>query len=1398
MRPAPKLRFLLLAAALCLLAPPAAGQIRCTASSVVPIVRLEGLAERLGDIVLQCTSTVIGVTEAGSPDQSSGYVPVNVTVSLNTNVTNNRNFGQGDVFTDAVLVVNENNAQNPNVESVLGGPDPSFPLPQFGVLAAANRLAWNVVLFPIPGVGKFPRTTVLRITSIRGNPSLLGPSGGSQQSNLVRAFVSITGQVTIPVTNNVLNIGVPNAATDVEYRDGANQGPAGVVETLQCESQNITQSPFGPSFVPPTFHIRVSEKFASALRILGGPSFNTPPGAWEAGYFAPGSGANNGGASQGSRVLARFSSIPAGIRLAVPSQVGTGGLVLRLVEDANSLGAGGVLIDGGGLRELPTGNGFAFAVYEVITGNPSSQDLADIPVVVGYVADVENGLPSTKQTMQASVTLAPVSFIQTSNRLAPEPRFVDASGGPGDIFRVVPCGGGGSQEPVTITTTSPLPATSVGASYNVLLEAVGGGPPYTWSLNSPFNPLPPGLSLSSGGVISGSPSTPGNYSVAVRVTDTEGTAVAKTFDIVVNEALTILTISPLPAARVQEPYGGTFLAAGGVPPYTWAIVRGAFPSGLNFDTETGTISGALTEPGTAVFTVRVSDSMGAMFDKEFSLPISRGPPPTIITETPLPRASVGGTYTARLDAEQGVQPYNWSIVVGALPPGLTLDPASGEISGMPSRAGEYGATLRVEDSAGQSGLKEFLLQVEPPSQEPPTLSVHPPRVLAAFVAQSEPKRGALIVSNLGAGTLNFNVTFSTKTGGGWLSVSPSGGSATAAQPAVLFVTIDPSGTGPGTRFGDITISSPSSGQTIVIRVVMAISGRQRLLQLSRRGMTFTAVSGGRGTLPQRLRVLNGGVGALNWSISTGTISGGPDWLVAAPAMGSTQANSASTVEVEVQPGSLPAGSYYGFLRVSAPGAASSPRFSVVTLNLLPPGSDPGLIVDPIGVQFVGEAGGPPPDAKVIQVSNFSPNQVTVTTRRLTVDGGDWFTHSPDQGVLISPGETASVAVQPNLDGLTPGVYRGLIRFSFSGLTRTVRVVLIVREGTANSAALLPRFQSACAPTALVPELTSNSGGLPILASWPALVGVTVLDDCQQPMVSGSVTVSFSNGHAPLALEHSSEGLWDESVNFSNSESGSIVVTIAASMPVAGDQVIQGQITRNMEVLLNPDAPPVFTAGGVVHAASFEGQPLAAGTIFSLFGEDLSERKIDLGQPFGGGELASSLPLSSELGGTKIIFAGQGAAPLLFSREDQVNAITPYGLEVNQERDIYVQRGTTLSSAVSVHASQVRPAVFTQLGSGIGPASIQTVKDGQVVLVSASNPVSEGDALIIFCAGLGEVGPPILDGHASCEPDGVCLPDSSNLTLRSAVSRPSLTLGGVPIPDSQLFFAGLSPSFAGLY
>ena len=69
---------------------------------------------------------------------------------------------------------------------------------------------------------------------------------------------------------------------------------------------------------------------------------------------------------------------------------------------------------------------------------------------------------------------------------------------------------------------------------------------------------------------------------------------------------------------------------------------------------------------------------------------------------------------------------------------------------------------------------------------------------------------------------------------------------------------------------------------------------------------------------------------------------------------------------------------------------------------------------------------------------------------------------------------------------------------------------------------------------------------------------------------------------------------------------------------------------------------------------------------------------------------------------------------------------------------------------------------------------------------------------IFCTGLGAVEPPIEDGQPSCAPDDVCLPDGSNLILRTTVMRPTVTISGLLVPDGNILLSGLAPQFAGLY
>ncbi len=154
---------------------------------------------------------------------------------------------------------------------------------------------------------------------------------------------------------------------------------------------------------------------------------------------------------------------------------------------------------------------------------------------------------------------------------------------------------------------SALPAAVINVPYSVTLRAAGGVPPYTWAMAS--GTLPPGLSISSGGVISGTPTTLGSTTFKIQVTDVQTPIQAvdtATKSITVNQPLAISTTS-LTNGTVGVPYSGSITATGGVPPYTWSIISGTLPAGLTLAAN-GVITGTPTTQESQTFTVQASDS----------------------------------------------------------------------------------------------------------------------------------------------------------------------------------------------------------------------------------------------------------------------------------------------------------------------------------------------------------------------------------------------------------------------------------------------------------------------------------------------------------------------------------------------------------------------------------------------------------------------------------------------------------------------------------------------------------------------------------------------------------------------------------------------------------------------
>jgi hypothetical protein len=96
-----------------------------------------------------------------------------------------------------------------------------------------------------------------------------------------------------------------------------------------------------------------------------------------------------------------------------------------------------------------------------------------------------------------------------------------------------------------VLTPSTLPPATVGASYSQALTASGGTAPYTYALTA--GALPAGLSLSSGGALSGTPTTAGSSSFTVTATDSTGLTGSEAYTLTVGQPAAALSVSGFPS-----------------------------------------------------------------------------------------------------------------------------------------------------------------------------------------------------------------------------------------------------------------------------------------------------------------------------------------------------------------------------------------------------------------------------------------------------------------------------------------------------------------------------------------------------------------------------------------------------------------------------------------------------------------------------------------------------------------------------------------------------------------------------------------------------------------------------------------------------------------------------------
>ncbi|MFC6046283.1 putative Ig domain-containing protein, partial [Methylobacterium hispanicum] len=251
--------------------------------------------------------------------------------------------------------------------------------------------------------------------------------------------------------------------------------------------------------------------------------------------------------------------------------------------------------------------------------------------------------------------------------------------------------------PLRLSVAAILPGTS-GSVFLGKASAQGGRAPYIYTVAA--GQLPTGLSLNrDDGSITGTPPNPTDQTLTLRVADADGRTDSAATRIVVSGSLEISGPDNL-YGMLGANFASKVAASGGTAPYTFSLVAGRLPTGLTLASD-GRMFGYPSSAGVlGGIQIQVMDTAGATkITPTFAITIDRA---LQILGSFNEQAARGQDYLTNFTAVNGRGPYVYAMAEGQLPPGLTLDAATGAISGKPTQVACYrGLTVAATDSLGR-------------------------------------------------------------------------------------------------------------------------------------------------------------------------------------------------------------------------------------------------------------------------------------------------------------------------------------------------------------------------------------------------------------------------------------------------------------------------------------------------------------------------------------------------------------------------------------------------------------------------------------------------------------------------------------------------------------------------
>jgi hypothetical protein len=212
--------------------------------------------------------------------------------------------------------------------------------------------------------------------------------------------------------------------------------------------------------------------------------------------------------------------------------------------------------------------------------------------------------------------------------------------------------------------------------------------------------LPTGLTLNAAtGALTGTPTQAGTYTFLIRAA---AGACSASRSYTVTIGCSSITLGALGNATMGTSYAGS-VAATPSGAYTYSLVTGSLPAEVTLNTTSGALTGTPASTGTYNFTLKAQAANGCSGTQSYSLTV--GCPSVTLSSLPMPL--LNSPYNQSVTASPAGGGYNYVVTSGALPGGLSLNSATGLVSGTPTRAGAYNFTITATGFGACTGSRAY-------------------------------------------------------------------------------------------------------------------------------------------------------------------------------------------------------------------------------------------------------------------------------------------------------------------------------------------------------------------------------------------------------------------------------------------------------------------------------------------------------------------------------------------------------------------------------------------------------------------------------------------------------------------------------------------------------------------